>query len=78
MDFLEREFRIQGLTATGVITVGLISGVFYFIDPRIPIVTMCLTRLILEGISAKRHIALKKSLSKVRAKMKSGPDNLGQ
>jgi hypothetical protein len=77
INFLEREFRIQGLTATGVILVGLFSGIFHFIDPRIPIVAMGATRLILEGISAKRHVTLKNALSKSRSKLKSGSDSIG-
>lgn len=62
LDFLEREFRVQTFTVAGVIFVGLFSAIFYFIDHRIPVITMGLARLVMEIISSKKHLKLKRGI----------------
>jgi len=63
-DFLDREFRVQTLTVLGVISVGLFASVLHSIDYRIPIISMGLARLGMEVYSAKKHLKLKREISK--------------
>ena len=64
VDFLEREFIVQTLTVVGVIAVGLFTAFLHEVDIRIPIIAMGTARLGMEAYSAKKHLALKRIISK--------------